>query len=700
MKPSVRFCFRTVGFVLLTIVSGRFQSATALGQPPEGIDAAADVTPIPPETPSQRWLPMPSSPSAGLSEQLLMLQQLRNLISGDSNEDAPPSSDPEAPRGSSDASPPPPNSSEPASGPAFGPQQLDQLRQLMNSMKGQMPGSGIPELPKGTVPEDVEKLLGDPLMQQQISKAWEDPRIRSQVKEMLERFSRDGTLPQNPGSRPPGGIPFPQTPSPTDQSSSAPRSFGDFLKRLLDVQDKTEKSLSETLPGGIKPDPSDRSIGRAKPVPSNPPEPLPQILPKPDVDDLRNSRRRSSAGATNEQRSNEQRSKQNSLPGQVPTIPKPYPGVPGTAPKSGSGQNAGAARSPDSLHRRTEPADGHESSEMLDVARELQRSGLGGTLEKLIEQGIREGKVRPNDSPQDSQGDGAGDVSSPGSDKTPSADDMNGTEARPGSKRAASDSDTTRSIIRTLDGLRRDLADLAKDQPQASSPGATLSPGATVPPQPVPFPQPSSGADLPPNSSSTPQSPNASAPSQTGRPKSPPAESHLNKAVKSIAEFLSEIASAPSRSESSERSSIPDETGGGDLMTESSGAVVLALLAGGMLILITLAAVRNRLAAARTGGFGFAAGGLSEVGRKLQTREDIVRVFHQLATSGFRPAELWWTHRVVAKQAGAAAPDRADALVTLAGLYEQARYLPAEVVFTSEQLAEARRALEQCEARS
>jgi hypothetical protein len=699
LKPAVRFCFRTVGFVLLTIVSGRFQSDLALGQPPTGNDAAADVTPVPLETPSQRWLPMPSQ-SAGLSEQLLMLQQLRNLISGDSNDDANPSSGPEVPRGSSDASPPPPDSSEPASGPAFGPQQLDQLRRLMNSMKGQMPGSGIPELPKGTVPEDVEKLLGDPLMQQQISKAWEDPRIRSQVKEMLERFSRDGTLPQNPGSRHPGGIPFPQKPSPDDQSSSAPRSFGDFLKRLLDVQDKTEKSLSETLPEGIKPDQSDRSVGRARPVPSDPPEPLPQISPKPNVDDLRNSRRRSSAGATDEQRSN-----QNPRSSQVPLTPKPYPGIPGTPLKSGSGRNLGAARSPDSLHpnplhRKTEPGGGNESSEILDVARELQRSGLGGTLEKLIQEGIREGKVRPDDSPQDSGVDGTAGGSSSGSDKTPSADDVNGTGSRPGSKRAASDSDPTRSIIRTLDGLRRDLADLAKDQPPASAPGATLTPGSTVPPQPVPLPQSPSGGDVPPNSSSTLQSPAASTPSQTGRPKSPPEESHLNKAVKSIAEFLSEIASAPSRSESSERSSIPEETGGGDLLTESSGAVVLALLAGGMLILITLAAVRNRLAAARTGGFGFAAGGLSEAGRKLQTREDIVRVFHQLATSGFRPAELWWTHRVVAKQAGAAAPDRADALVTLAGLYEQARYLPAEVVFTSEQLAEARRALEQCEARS
>jgi hypothetical protein len=149
------------------------------------------------ENPSQRWLPLPPTGASDLQQQFRMLQQLRNMIS------APPQSS-----GTDDSSPPTSSDSEPApssqspSGipglqalPEFGPGQLKQLQEMMERFGGQTPSGSGGDSSGRALSESFSDLLADPLMQRQISKAWSDPKLRKQAHELLERFSRERTIP-------------------------------------------------------------------------------------------------------------------------------------------------------------------------------------------------------------------------------------------------------------------------------------------------------------------------------------------------------------------------------------------------------------------------------------------------------------------------------------------------------------------------
>jgi hypothetical protein len=88
-----------------------------------------------------------------------------------------------------------------------------------------------------------------------------------------------------------------------------------------------------------------------------------------------------------------------------------------------------------------------------------------------------------------------------------------------------------------------------------------------------------------------------------------------------------------------------------------------------------------------------------EVARMLEngihSRADVVSVFHRCVLGRPYSAAPWWTHNFVVQRAQEATPHAADAIRELAGIYEQARYLPKHVELSSAQLQQARAAFEQ-----
>jgi hypothetical protein len=82
---------------------------------------------------------------------------------------------------------------------------------------------------------------------------------------------------------------------------------------------------------------------------------------------------------------------------------------------------------------------------------------------------------------------------------------------------------------------------------------------------------------------------------------------------------------------------------------------------------------------------------------KIRTREDVILAFHQLAYRIAHPLEDWSTHYRVERKAVRTAPEFQNPLRTLVQIYEQARYLPANVALTESQLASVREAIAQCE---
>ena len=81
---------------------------------------------------------------------------------------------------------------------------------------------------------------------------------------------------------------------------------------------------------------------------------------------------------------------------------------------------------------------------------------------------------------------------------------------------------------------------------------------------------------------------------------------------------------------------------------------------------------------------------------EIRTRDDVVRAFHALAKQRLKPVQDWWTCGYVINRFELTLPEYTHPIRTLAGLYQQARYLPSEHNLTSDQIEDAKFALKQC----
>ncbi|MFO0427044.1 MAG: DUF4129 domain-containing protein [Planctomyces sp.] len=640
------------------------------------------------ETPSQRWLPLPQNNANDQTQQFQMLRQLQKLLTAGTGE---------ADSGTTDAGKAPEPSARPEAGseklPSFGGQQLEQLRQLLkssgflNSGSEATPGN---KTPGGMNPEaagELQKLMTDPLMQQQISKAWSDPGLRRQVREMLEKYSKDRTLPQPNSGTSSNGLPGPNSP---DSASSAEDGLdkqrgaieelmknpamqgqlGELLKQMMQVQQEVqgESPLPEGLiPEMLRNNSEISDLFAPKTVPEAPlsnrksPGNLipnsPQRNSGSDINKLAPERRRETPGRGNG----------NGLqnrPGQPQQLP-PELFNPGSSTPLPGGSSFPEGSSPSG------------SIPPIDIDRELQRKGFGRALQDLIRQGAAEGRNRPDAGQSVAPGvEGSGGTGAAG---TPGS--SSGTPDAAGKSPATEE--TTKSLIRMLDGFRKDIQEMAKDEKPESQSQFSPSPPAVSPSErSAPAPSPRSSQQ------------NRAAEQSPASPGQNSGGSMLGDATKWLGDVLSDI-SKPSRSSNeSARNSSSSESGelplGG-----SEVSTVLLTLAGGALVWMLLGRLRRRFMTADT---PLNLDDLKVDGTvRVRSREDIVRIFHQLARARIRNAQSWWTHTEVRRRITQGTPERTVAFQTLTELYEQARYLPPDAPFSEEQLSAAGRAIEQCE---
>ena len=666
----------------------------------------------PPETPSQRWLPLPQGGSTDLKQQVQWLQQLKGLVAADAL------------------------GGETPSLPKFDPEQLKTLLDAVRQLSGEAPGGTQPPALDGISPE-------------QVSKALADPALREQARRLLEQFSRDGKLPQRGAATDTKGVPFPvnspergtkangesleRNPSASatsEESSAMPRAMQELLQRLVQQtgrqpngpsleHDPATGGLSEQdlrasdarndinrplrspaadqrpavtqprgttpppgviptegtveRPGATPPDIGEQIPGadsrRATPLNNNESKSAP-YLPPSVVEMLKNGpmlRDQPFQAGSSDPRSDRSNPHTSESVDPNSTLPPPNSnrsmsdastggsknglrpaGYGNSAPAQTGSQSANRDRAsrgavmPTALPPKqgpTPPGSLSGGPPRMDVRSELEEQGFAQTLRKIVEQAREESLVAANGSTGLSSGSHVG--------GNGSSEGLEG------------------SVVRMLDGLRKSLVKTAPESPVPST--------APVPP--------------PPNAVSP------SAPQPVAEHGSP-----LSQASKAAGNILSDIATPPASQPVPVRSSHATSSGGTADSQEAGSRSTIGLL---MLLAVLglvwyfvphlLAAINgSRLAGSPVGGEIHPA--------DIRSRSDVVRAFHQYALRPATPAPTWWTHREVERQVAQTTPALKPAIQTLTDLYEQARYLPDDADFTSDQIGTASRALEQCAA--
>ncbi|MCA9084006.1 MAG: DUF4129 domain-containing protein [Planctomycetaceae bacterium] len=226
------------------------------------------------------------------------------------------------------------------------------------------------------------------------------------------------------------------------------------------------------------------------------------------------------------------------------------------------------------------------------------------------------------------------------------------------SSNAEQPSEFGNSLASALDGIRKDLIEIAKDA------------NFTAP------------------SPSSPSSGNQSRGGSGGRNKST-----IHEWSESVTDFLSDTVPSPPQSpnDSGTSQATPQlDTGSLSSGAASAVAVMVVIFLAGLFLAWKTGLLPSREDRARANIRAM----LEEGG--VRSRGDVVRAFHGLALDPKCAAERWWTHRRVADRIRSSTPARSDAVATLTELYEEARYLPDDAEFTESQLQRARQALEQC----
>ena len=567
---------------------------------------------------SHRILELPQSGMSDLQQQMQMLRQLQSLVGDQKN----PTSE--------------------SSGIDL--EQLNQLQQMIQRFGGDLPQNMLPML--NNIPPNV---MRDTLA---------DPKARQQIQQMLQQYAKDHQLPRgalnsNMPLLPPSKGNRPQNratgnPPSSSQQKQGPPKQGSDVSRSDEVLQKAWEGMTKKFS-----DFQQRANGTTEPLPNhgpagdeNPQNSWNDVLDRliaeerklregddgntADINDERPGNALSAnrpSNGTSERTSTNSQSKtvaeylqelKNQTTPRVETRPRTSPQRPRSA-----NQSNGTSGQPSSA-----PVESTAAREQLkqDTKSSLQQRGITETLRKIAKDARQQ--VRASGS-------------SPGNTTN---------ESRTGAQSGES-SGLERSLIRALDGLRKDIVEIAKD------------------------------AKFKPVRSDT-------APQATGRPGADGSDSGLQSISRSAGNFLNDLTSTPA-SASGPSSSTPVSIN--ETVTENIfGLLTLLLLVG----VVALYAWKSGLFATPVGESVRVVPVRAD---EIQTREDVVNAFHKMALQPSRPAQQWWTHRKVADQLFQDRPEHVHAVEVLAELYEQARYLPAESAFSQEQIQSARRALTQCE---
>ncbi|MCP4506958.1 MAG: hypothetical protein GY826_11275, partial [Fuerstiella sp.] len=556
MRPVQRSRYRALQWFLLMAVGAISHSAIAQ-----------------PRQRSHRVLELPQSGMSDLQQQLQMLSQLQSLVGRQEQETT--------------------------EGSGIDSEQLSQLQQMIKQFGGDLPQEMLPLL--NSVPPNV------------IRETLADPKARQQIQQLLQQYARDNQLPRGgPGAvmpllPPAEGNRSPNRsnqnsssasgtsqPSPNSDSNADP-SDGPLKKMLEEMLKRFSDSAEDPLSADAQP------------------EPLPDQRPADDddsqnpwsdvLDRLITEERKlregdgSNAAATDNKRFGTARSanKQSDVTDEEteansqsktvadylrelqnqpsPPVQRQPPNMRQTRP-SASEPSISAGRQP------SIPEESATTREQLkkETKSSLQRSGITETLRKIARDARQQ--VRTS-------GDNVEDTSN---------------ESRSGAQ-SGGFSGLERSLIRTLDGLRKDIVEIAKD--------AKFKPSR-------------SAAERP-----------------TSEPTNSRSGSGLRSIGRSTGDFLNNLASTPA---SSPGSSQATPVGINEVVSENIfGGLTLLLL----VVVVAVYAWRSGLLAPP---FREPVRVVPMRATDIQTKEDVVVAFHKMALQPSRQAQRWWTHRKVADQ--------------------------------------------------
>ncbi len=313
---------------------------------------------------------------------------------------------------------------------------------------------------------------------------------------------------------------------------------------------------------------------------------------------------------------------------------------PSAQPPGGSSRDGSVEINESNSANRTAPPN-------MDVRQELEKRGLRGTLQKLVE------KARQESNSQQAQGDQQRSESTTNQSGNPNDPTTGG--------QSASNAGFRKSIQDLLGGLDHRMEDIAKDAEFRDRPANPRSPS---------------------NSEWQP------APSNSG--------DRSNKWNSAASNFFKDISTAPQAP-----SVAPSfDSGGSSISAETPVAIGSLLLVGlGLLGLVGIIVFLMRRPLMKIVSSATGIAGQKQVVRAgdIRSRDDVITAFHQLALNPKQIVEAWWTHQAAARTLAAASPQQEVAVQTLAEIYEQARYLPEDVELPADQIQSARSALAQCQ---
>lgn len=694
---------RRILFVLLLLISASghlFSAGNAIAQ---SRAHSGSVN----ETPSQRYLPLPQIDSANPRQQLEWLKQLRGVLSENSE-----ASERSALRGLSS----------------------DELKVLQEAIR-----QGDAE----AVLRSVEKsgLLPSGLTPEQVSKAVADPALREKVKHALEQFASDSKLSGGSTANRPNGVPFPTnkaSPNRADAAASQrqPGSDSTFNDASAPNPRATQSSLeglskpsnrqSNGVDGKKSTEDAEPSLSEASlQQPTSPQRDTDvaskSLNPRESTGKGINSGNRNSIPSENARSSS---SGVSPVPNEtagpsISNLPRPtesnerLTGKPGA--DSGPSTSGNAKRTaPVMLPNRDRRADANRTS---GSTKATSPSAQGGTFTDAGDGDSTSSRkamdvadsIRHQQSfiPSSSKTAGSTSASSKiphtsASDHKPSSVDVRTeleqhgfaatlrqlvAEARRGAeneiaaqRQSGAAKDVQSSWGAMLDGLHEAVTPLPKDA------GHDI-PAAT------PLPDSNQSQMTPSARTTVAPSPAPSASSES----TSPSDSVLSR----VSEAAENALSGMTRPEPAQRipravnGATPTTPDGPNGRTTEGGSVMW------LVMLLALLAV-GWYAASRVANsmFGVSQAEMLAANQihpaEISTRRDIVRAFHQFALRPMMPVADWWTHRQVAQQVATSTPRLEPVIQQLAEIYEQARYLPEETVFTPDQIGTARRALEQC----
>lgn len=647
----------------------------------------------------------------------------------------------------------------PQNSPTAPQQQLARLLQYFQSLKGEQPQAAKPDSQDSSAISELKKSLGpelgsmlDQLPPNTVNDAMKDPVIRNQVKDMLQQFSEDGTLPEflkRPAEPKNGSAPakpaskqagdpnnnnnlkqpgqdrpqFPRTGANSSGSEPTPSDRQDAQDRLKDLIEKLRERKSDADAAG---NPSDKGSAEPNPQRGNQDTSRPDDLQQDQLNttDLQTPMTQSQW----EERIRELIQKQRDSirkPADKPATnqlqPNPSQNLRDTSPR-----NQGRSSQPESLSKRRPRANPDSQSRPTDPFRsptDKSDTEQNRSPADRSDDSSRTDQAAPSFSEflDQMQGAPTPDLSDLGIDLSAAQNNQSGPKGKMSGNLLADamkrmDPQQLREQAKKAlqdDGLRNTLKDILKDAKQSAKQEAasTTGPGDLIADvaaatgmedtvlealggmseELVEIAKDAKFQNGPPSQNPASQQSGSSATNQSSsNDKSEGSGSSKSSEEKSAFSQFTESATNALSNFSKTPETATGTAASSDMMPDLGGDNLPTLVIAVLLVAILIAClIIGKRLAPRTDTETSEQVLASLLKQGIRSREDVIQAFHQFALKPPHETQNWWTHSRVVETVVQQYPHHSARIQILASLYEQARYFPADEEFTDAQIQQA-----------